>query len=98
MLEKYKELIHEKLQEQCIVFCTIGSSVESPRWINIRDHIEEDGKYLLKFQSTQTTRIFFHIEVSKEDYESSQEPFIWDEFKKIRTKYLEDNFPTINIY
>ncbi len=71
----------------------------SPRWINIRDTYEHEGTFFVFLRSTQTN-IGFHIEVDEvfmlnvkgncSDY--------WAHFREYRTKFLQENFPTIETY
>lgn len=99
-LEKYKSQIHEKLQEQAIVFCTIGSgNHESPRYINVSNVFEENGMYYLRFASTQVSYIFFSIRISFVDFQvmkAGVSPY-WDEMKRLRNEYLAENFPSISL-
>lgn len=97
MLEKYKEQLEEKMHNQCVVFCTMGSPIESPRWINIHEKYEQDGKYYFKFASTNAGHIYFYIEVELSDYRKLIGD-IWSEFKIFRTKFLEEHYPTIKVY
>ena len=98
MLEKYKEQLEDKLHQQCVVFCTIGSPFESPRWINIDEKYEDNGKYYFKFSSTNAGHIYFTIEVELVDYARFSIDNIWSEFKIFRTKFLEEYYPTIETY
>ena len=98
VLMKYKEAIEAKLMKQCAVFVTIGSPIESPRWINLGTRYPDDDTHI-RFESTQCAHIWFEIEVSKEDkseYESTDGLESWATFKKIRTEFLQKNFPTIS--
>jgi len=103
LLEKYIPKIEAKLNLQCAVFCTIGSPLESPRWINVagvREYDDELGIHYLRFESTQTSAIHFSIEISELDARtfSCSHKELWAEMKRIRTKFLLENYPTIRVY
>jgi hypothetical protein len=83
---------------------TVTGSLYSPRWYNIEDiveTIEDDMEAPLRvsFKSTQGP-MYFSIQVPREDMEALQylHMDLWDPFKRFRTKFLEENYPTINTY
>lgn len=98
-IEIYRADLEQAMHTQCAVFCTIGSPAESPRWINVCELKANEEGYFIKFQSTQTSRIYFHIAISKEHYERWQYGLVveelWQPFKDFRTEFLILNYPTI---
>ena len=87
-----KELLDKQMHNICVLFCTIGTPLESPRWFNYRE-IDTEEK-TLTIGSTQRQALYFKI---KADYcvhliEVSE---FWNQFKQYRTEFLQTNYPTI---
>jgi hypothetical protein len=81
-----------------------SDSLYSPRWYNIEDiveTIEDDMEAPLRvsFKSTQGP-MYFSITVPREGMEVLQHLSmdLWEPFKRFRTKFLEENYPTIQRY
>ena len=85
-----KEL-DEKLHEVCNMFMLIGSPSDTPRYYNYKSL--ENG--ILKIGSTQKDDLFFQI---KTDYEFINADIFWSQFREYRTKFLLNNYTTINAY
>lgn len=103
IIDTYRDQLETEMHRQCAVFCTMGTSVESPRWINVEKVFKDEyGCTYLKFKSTQVSRIFFHIEISEAHYNALSRmllvDFLWDDFKQFRTNFLRENYPTIEQY
>lgn len=101
ILETYKDQIEAALHEKCQLFCLIGQSYESPRWVNVDDVFKADGVHYLKFRSTQC-RLFFAIEISENHYDYLNRvflsDFLWNDFKAFRTEFLKEHYPTIKTF
>ena len=101
VIEIHRAELTESLHLQCGVFCTIGTPIESPRWINIHELKSNEDGYFLKFQSTQTDRIYFHLELTERIYKALEYRMLaeelWEPFKQFRNTFLVANYPTIKI-
>lgn len=90
-IEPIKEALDENMHMECSIFMLIGIPRETPRYMNFGNY-NLDTK-VLRIQSTQTSGIFFDIET---DYDYIECDVFWHQFKEYRTKFLKDNYPTIN--
>ena len=106
-----KEQIDENLHEHCLIFQTIGTPNETPRYYNIFNFCEKTK--ILTIASTQFRWIndepegcFFKIDCSGiEAYENVKNKYqsdirmkkeFWDQFKTYRTEFLKQHYPKIN--
>ena len=87
-----KELLNEQMHNTCILFCTIGTPLESPRWFNYREIDREENT--ITIGSTQRQALYFTI---KADYSVNliEVSEFWNQFKQYRTEFLQTNYPTI---
>ena len=87
-----KELLDKQMHNICVLFCTIGTPIESPRWFNYRKIDRELNT--LTIGSTQRQALYFTI---KADYfvEYVEVNEFWNQFKEYRTEFLQTNYPTI---
>jgi hypothetical protein len=105
LIEKYKEQIEAGLKEASQWYLVENSLELSPRWFNVHgilDHYDKDGNeiYDLKIKSTQCPA-GFNIRITREEMEFyRREGFrnMWEDFKRFRTKWLEENYPQIPRY
>ncbi len=81
-----------------------SDSLGSPRWYNIEsieETVEDDMEEPLRvyFKSTQGP-MYFSLVVPREGMEKLQHLSmdLWEPFKRFRTKFLEENYPTIQRY
>lgn len=75
----------------CMLFVTIGSGRrESPRWLNFGS-IDTDKKELT-IKSTQNSGLGFTISVPYRFVEVEE---FWEQFREYRTKFLQENYKTI---
>jgi len=103
LIEKYKKEIEDGLEKAAQNYLKSFESYLSPRWFNTDGMIEsvgDDGneQWLWSIKSTQCASKFY-IKVTKEDAEHyKQKDFrtIWDDFRRFRTQWLEENYPQIN--
>jgi hypothetical protein len=92
-IDEIKDQLDENMHKQCVVFTLIGTPSESPRWMNFGGFDNESK--VLTIQSTQRSGIFFNVET---DFDFVEVHEFWEEFKKYRTDFLTDNYPTISTY
>ena len=105
LIEKYKEQIEAGLKEAAERYITSGYLSYSPRWFNtngILDHYDNDGNeiYDWRIKSTQCS-VGFNIPITKEEmeyYKMDGFSDMWDDFKRFRTQWLEENYPQISRY
>ena len=94
-----KKELNEKMHEICNMFMLKGTPRETPRYYNFGGFDKE--KNTLKIKSTQNSNLFFTIDCKNLDYNllrfSPCNEF-WQQFKEYRTKFLLNNYPTINAY
>lgn len=105
ILAKYKDSFLTQLQAHCNFYKTIGSAKsESPMWFQFNKILEfeildsdAENKFYLYFQSSQNSKIFFKIEIDKNDsfLEFEDFDFIYDYFKKLKYDYIKENHLTI---
>ena len=88
-----KDLLDKEMHRICVLFCTIGTPIESPRWFNFRDMNREENT--IKIGSTQRNALWFEIEP---DYSVDlvEVRDFWNQFKTYRTEFLETNYKTIS--
>lgn len=91
-----REILEEKLHRQCVVFMAIGSPDESPRWINYREYDEESR--ILILGSTIVHRVWIKIQCPEGYPDIYDNTEFWAQFKKFRTEFLLENYPTISPY
>jgi hypothetical protein len=102
LIEKYKEQIEAGLKEASERWVLEPFSHNSPRWFNtdgVIEHYDKEGNeiYSWKIKSTQSA-LGFYIPISKEDFDFYKEDYwedSWNEFRRFRTKWLEENYPQI---
>jgi len=97
-IKPIKTELEKELHKASILYMTIGSnSAESPRYLNFGDYDKETET--LTIRSTQRIGISFTIPVKYEKYIFGDSLYeFWGQFKKFRTKFLQENYPTIEIY
>jgi hypothetical protein len=88
-----KDLLDENMHNSCALFCTIGTPRETPRFFNFGSFDQETKK--LTIESTQKSNFGFWVQTDF-DYVNSND--FWDQFRKYRTNFLMENYPTISIY
>ena len=88
-----KNQLDEKMHEACILYMTIGTPRETPRYYNFRD-FDIDTK-TLTIGSTQKQSLFFTIDMSKTNINFILLDDFWQQFKEYRTNFLQTNFNTI---
>ena len=86
-----KNQLDNQMNQVCNMFMLIGSPSETPRYYNYGSL--EDG--ILKIESTQKNNLYFTI---KTDFDFIDVDIFWQQFKEYRTKFLFDNYPTIEQY
>lgn len=89
-----KKQLDEKMSELCFFYMTIGTPRETPRYYNFRE-FNTDTK-ILTIGSTQKQSLFFTVDLSGTDIDFIFAGDFWQQFKKYRTKFLQDNFKTID--
>jgi|TARA_R110000822_G_scaffold214128_1_gene349238 hypothetical protein len=90
--------LNEKMHEVCNMFMLIGSPRETPRYYNFGGF--DRDKNTIKIKSTQNSNLYFIINIDEnllEDLRFEVSEF-WQQFKEYRTKFLLNNYPTINAY
>lgn len=99
MFHIYYEKALENLEQYCIHYKIIGGKGETPRYSQLFIEEREDGKFVLQLQST-ITNIFYNVCDFNHEYDDVHffRKNSWDTWKKIRTKYLIKNHPTIDPY
>jgi hypothetical protein len=101
LLKGLKKQFITKLDKQCIVFKTVGSIEESPRWFQYRSDKNEEG--ILYIGHSQCNYMFMKIDISMlSDTEQlllqnhyNQE--VYDFFKEVKYNHLREYHPTIDI-
>ena len=86
------------MHEVCNMFMLIGSPRETPRYYNFGGF--DRDKNTIKIKSTQNSNLYFIINIDEnllEDLRFEVSEF-WQQFKEYRTKFLLNNYPTINAY
>jgi hypothetical protein len=91
-----KNELDEKMHELCFLFMTIGTPGETPRYYNFR-HFDRDTK-TLTIGSTQKRSLYFTIDLSTTNINFIFSNDFWQQFKEYRTKFLLENYKTINPY
>jgi hypothetical protein len=91
-----KDHLDEKMNEACLLYMTIGTPRETPRYYNFRD-FDIDTR-TLTIGSTQKQSLFFTIDMSKTNINFIVFNDFWQQFKEYRTHFLQTNFETINAY
>jgi hypothetical protein len=86
-----KKQIDEKMHETCNMFMLMGMPHETPRYYNYSS-LENN---ILTIGSTQKIALNFKI---KTDFKFIEVNEFWQQFKEYRTKFLLNNYPTINAY
>lgn len=104
-IQKYKDQIEAGLKVASERYLKSGNFETSPRWFNthgIEDFFEDEGAEAFHWviKSTQCPS-GFTVLVEKADAELYQYKLfhtMWDEFKRFRTQWLEENYPQIPRY
>jgi len=91
-----KNQLDKKMNEACLLFMTIGTPRETPRYYNFRDFDMETKT--LTIGSTQKQSLFFTIDMSDTNINFVDIDDFWRQFKDYRTNFLTSNFETINAY
>jgi len=89
-----KEQLDEKMTEVSLLYMTIGTPRETPRYYNFRDFDTETKT--LTIGSTQKQSLFFTIDLSDTGIEMIWFDKFWQQFKEYRTNFLQENFKTID--
>ena len=102
LIKPIKKELEEKMHEVCVIFCTIGTPRETPRYYNIRQFKNN----ILTIGSTQNQDLFFNIDCSNiKEFQPDKDFTIlfairfndfWSQFKEFRTEFLKENYPTID--
>lgn len=92
-IKPIKDQLDEKMHEACILYMTIGTPRETPRYYNFRD-FDIDTK-TLTIGSTQKQSLFFTIDMSSTNIDFILLDDFWRQFKEYRTNFLQTNFDTI---
>lgn len=88
-----KNQLDKKMHEACILYMTIGTPRETPRYYNFRDFDMETKT--LTIGSTQKQSLFFTIDMSSTNIDFILLDDFWHQFKEYRTNFLQTNFNTI---
>jgi len=91
-----KNQLDKKMNEACLLFMTIGTPRETPRYYNFRDFDMETKT--LTIGSTQKQSLFFTIDLSGTNINFVDIDNFWQQFKEYRTNFLITNYETINAY
>jgi hypothetical protein len=91
-----KNQLDKKMSEACLLYMTIGTPRETPRYYNFR-HFDIDTK-TLTIGSTQKQSLFFTIDLSDTNINFVDIDNFWQQFKEYRTNFLTNNYNTINAY
>jgi hypothetical protein len=98
VIDKYKEPFIEMLEDMCVKYKLIGfADRESPMWLQYTGVHNEDEQGRPKFKSSQCSLGFFLNYIDEDDklYFNGVYSELYDFFKRIKYKYIEDNHPTI---
>lgn len=96
ILDKLKPSFIEALDEQLLLYTTIGSNTsESPMWIQLNPMRSSDNT--LVFQNSQKNQISFIIDCPVEDkrFLISEYMDAYDYFKYVKYVHIKDNYPTV---
>ncbi len=89
----------EALDQWANTFMVIGSRDETPRYSQLMNRYDDlEGGWVLK--STQRN-LFYHLDLTPEEHEAltlMNPDERWNQWRKIRTKHLIENYKTINPY
>lgn len=89
-----KEQLDEKMTEVSLLYMTIGTPRETPRYYNIREVDYESQT--LTIGSTQKNSLFFTIDLSDTGIGMIWFDKFWQQFREYRTNFLQENFKTID--
>jgi hypothetical protein len=90
--------LNEKMHEVCNIFMLIGTPRETPRYYNLKDFEEiENNSFIIEIISTLNHKLGFKFS-TPENYPYIDFDEFWQQFKDYRTKFLLNNYPTINAY
>ncbi len=93
-IKPIKKQLDEKMSECCFFYMTIGTPQDTPRYYNFRE-FNTDTK-TLTIGSTQKQSLFFTVDLSNTNINFIWAGEFWQQFKEYRTKFLQDNFKTID--
>jgi len=109
ILDKVKDNFIAGLAQQCGLFVTIGTPLESPRWFQYNGNENtyapgEDGLLThLYIAHSQTSALWFTVsvehltEMERQRIDVALFQEIYDYFKKVKYAYLAEKWPTIEI-
>jgi len=89
-----KKQLNKRMTECSLLYMAIGTIRETPRYYNFRD-FDIDTK-TLTIGSTQKQSLFFTVDLSDTDIDFISCSDFWKQFKEYRTKFLQNNFKTID--
>lgn len=93
-LSQYNEQFIAKLNEQLVVYTTIGTPItESPMWFQYRE-VKDNCLY---FQSSQNGYMFFNIPLSTEhsEYATFYYKEIYEHFKSLKYSHIQENWQSV---
>ena len=90
-----REQLNERMDWHCTAFKLIGFPHETPRYFNLRSIGMRDEDYHIIIGSTQTSSLWFRIDLP-EDYPFIDFEEFWSQFKAYRTRFLIEKHPTIS--
>ena len=98
-IKKYQSKFEQNLFQHCNMFVTVGTQIETPRYYNFGEVYEKGNKYYLRIESTQTNRLFFDVEITKDEFHDLlfDTQNFWNDFKEFRNNFLSTNYPTIDL-
>ena len=91
-IEPIRENLDYWMHKNCQTFMVIGTPIESPRWFNFGGFDENTKE--LTIRSTQK-ELGFKIPTNFSYIDSNA---FWGQFKKYRTNFLANHYPTIDRY
>lgn len=92
-IKPIEEELTKTMHKHCMVFVTIGTPIESPRWYNLREVNNLTNE--ITIGSTQVSRCWFKIQPPYKNHIEFNE--FWSQFKVFRTNFLKENYPTISL-
>ena len=93
-IEPIKSELESKMHEVCLEFLSgKKQSLATPRYYNFGE-FDNDSK-VLTIQSTQYHLWEFKVQTQFNFIDVTE---FWEQFKKFRTEFLLENYPTINVY
>jgi len=94
-IEPIKKELEENLHQFCKAYILIGNGTsETPIYLNIYEY--DVFKHTLTIASTQKQSLSFTIDLNNKLDEYIIFNDFWQQFKEFRTKFLLENYPTID--